>query len=177
MMRALSADRPHYRALPLLLVDIDGVVSLWGWPPAERPDGAWTLVDGVAHVLSAPAAARLASLADDFELVWASGWEEKANEHLPRLVGLGPFPHLAFEPTATPPASFDHWKLAAIDAFAGADRPLAWIDDDLTLACHAWAAARPGPTLLIPTVPAAGVTDNDVSTLRAWAGELLGRYG
>lgn len=177
MMRSLSADRPHFRALPLLLVDIDGVVSLWGWRPEDRPEGTWTLVEGIGHFLSATAAARLASLADAFELVWCSGWEEKANEHLPRLVGLGPFAHVAFERATAPASGFDHYKLAAIDAFAGPERPLAWVDDDFTPACHDWAAARPGPTLLVPTAPAAGITGGDIETLRAWAGGLRGGYG
>ena len=42
-----------------------------------------------------------------------------------------------------------HWKLEALDEYAG-DRPLAWIDDSLDESCHAWAAARPAPTLLVP---------------------------
>ena len=36
-----------------------------------------------------------------------------------------------------------HWKLEAIDAYAGG-RPLAWIDDALNPACHEWAAGPCG---------------------------------
>jgi hypothetical protein len=61
-----------------------------------------------------------------------------------------------------------HWKLAAIEAYAGPERPVAWIDahDE---ACHAWASRRPGPTLLVATTPAIGVTAGHVAQLLAWA--------
>lgn len=146
------------------MIDVDGVISLWGRSPFSPALGAYTLVDGVPHALSRAAADHLASLADVFELVWCSGWEDRANDHLPRLVGLGPFPYLRFGPRGTG----EHWKLAAIDAFSGPHRPLAWIDDDLPAPCHAWAAARPGPTLLVETDPASGATARDAQRLRAW---------
>jgi hypothetical protein len=167
----MSAIPVPERALPLLLVDVDGVISLWGWPEPHKPVGAWTLVDGVPHYLSAEAAGRLAALTDVFEPIWCTGWEEKADEHLPRLVGLGPFPHLSFDRAMSGAASRAHWKLAAIDAHAGPDRPLAWVDDAFNPACHAWAAARPGPTLLVTTEPAVGVTEPQAAQLRAWAAD------
>ena len=173
MLREVSAETPQSRRLPLLLVDVDGVVSVWGWSHDESPDGVWTLVDGIGHFLASGPAQRLAALADAFELWWCSGWEEKADEHLPRLVGLGPLPHLSFETTdaATRPAR-EHWKLAAIDAEAGPDRAVAWVDDAFDAACHAWAAERPGPTLLVTTRPAEGFTATQAATLRSWAAEL-----
>ncbi len=162
---SVSADPAQIEGVPLLLIDIDGVISLWGGPPFTPTLGALTLFDGVPHALSRTAAGHLASLLDVFEPVWCSGWKDRANEHLPRLVGLGPFPHLSF---GRPVAGAAHWKLAAIDAFAGPDRRLAWIDDDLTPACHAWARARPGPTLLVETDPAVGATAEHADRLRAW---------
>lgn len=148
----------------MLLIDIDGVISLWNAPGHTQHLGVRTLVDGIPHRLSPQAAGRLAGLADAFSLVWCSGWEDRANDHLPGLVGLGPLPYLRF--AGHPPR--EHWKLAAIDAFLGNDRPVAWIDDDLPAACHAWAAARPGPTLLVTTDPAHGATEEHVAALRAW---------
>lgn len=164
---SVSADPAQIDPVPLLLIDVDGVISLWGGPPSSVTPSALTLVDGVPHALSHAAAGHVASLLDVFEPVWCSGWEERANEHLPQLIGLGPFPHLSF---GRPVAGTAHWKLAAIGAFAGPERPLAWIDDDLTPACHAWARARPGPTLLVETDPAVGATDEHARELRAWAG-------
>src|ERR1700683_5789170 len=83
---------------PLLLVDVDGVISLFGFDPAARPAGAFELVDGIAHYLSATAGEHLRALSHEFELVWCTGWEEKANEYLPRALGLsGPLPYLSFD--------------------------------------------------------------------------------
>lgn len=168
MLRSVSAASAQTER-PLLLIDVDGVISLWGWP-GPAPPGAWALVDGIGHFLSARAARRLRELGDCFELVWCTGWEERANEHLPFLVGLGPLPHLAFD--RTPTGAYAHWKLAAIDLHAGPDRPVAWVDDALDVECHAWAAARPGPTLLVTTSPAEGFTASQAAQLQAWAAAL-----
>ena len=151
---------------PVLLVDIDGVLSLWGFDPDKRPDGSWHQVEGIAHFLSSTAVEHLHDLAESFDLVWCSGWEEKADEHLPALIGAPALPHLSFE--RNPGRGHAHWKLAAIEEHAG-DRPLAWVDDALDDACEAWAAERTAPTLLVRTDPAVGLTDAHVEQLRAWA--------
>lgn len=159
------------------MVDIDGVISLFGFteqtPWAGRlttPDGSFHTVDGVPHFLSHTAAAHLLGLAADFDLVWASGWEEKADEYLPRLLDLPPgLPFLRFE--RSPGCSNAHWKLTAIEEYAGS-RALAWIDDAFNDACHAWATTRAAPTLLIQTAPEHGLTSVEAQLLVDWAREL-----
>lgn len=162
------------RSKPALLVDVDGVISLFGFAPDERPDGVWAQVDGSPHLLSPTAATHLLDLMADFEPVWCTGWEERANEHLPGLLGLGPWPVLHFDKgdARAGTSLAGHWKLAAIDAHLGPDRPAAWIDDVLDEPCARWAAARPGPTLLVTTQPAAGFTAVEAARLRAWAAAL-----
>jgi hypothetical protein len=158
------------RERPLLLVDVDGVISLFGFPSNRRPDGSWLNVDGILHLVSATAGGHLHDLTRSFELAWCTGWEEKANEHLVRALGLaGPLPCLSFD---CRPEVRAHWKLAAIDAYAGAGRPLAWIDDAFDEACHAWAAARLAPTLLVATEPATGITQAHVDRLTTFAAAL-----
>jgi hypothetical protein len=157
---------------PLLLVDVDGVISLFGFDQGAPPPGCPTVVDGIPHWLSHRAARNLDRLRDAFDCVWCTGWEERANEHLPHLLGLpGPFPYLLFGG----PKSDRHWKLDAIDEHAGDTRPLAWIDDDLDSRCSDWAAARPGPTLLVRTHPAVGLADAHADDLLAWAKALESR--
>jgi hypothetical protein len=174
----------HDEARPLLMVDIDGVISLFGFPggalstprpgtspsPDAMPDGSFHTVDGIPHFLSHAAAAHLLTLAESFDLVWASGWEEKAEEYLPRLLGLpAGLPFLRFERSRGAGRSVEgHWKLDAIDTYAG-NRPLAWIDDAFDQSCHVWAAARPAPTLLVQTNPAAGLTTTEAKLLATWA--------
>ena len=148
------------------------MISLFGFDHARPPLGRYVLVDGTMHFLSATAAALIAELAVAFDLVWCSGWEERADEHLPMQLGLPRgLAHLSFE-TADPGAAPRHWKLAAIDAFAGPHRPLAWIDDGHDDSCRQWAADRDGPTLLVVTEPAIGITDVHVRALTLWAASL-----
>ena len=154
---------------PLLLVDIDGVISLFGGTP-DLNAGSFHSIDGMPHFLSANAAAHLLALAGQFELVWASGWEERANEHLPHLLGLPPaLPFLRFERSVG--RANAHWKLDAVDEFAG-ERALAWIDDAFNDACHEWARARRAPTLLVATAPHTGLTTREREQLQAWAQAL-----
>ncbi len=191
-------DGAQERGRPLLMVDIDGVISLFGggwvqqrWPWGGRPSvglgeegsamdqrsaldarpvaGSFHSIDGTPHFLSSTAAVHLLELSSLFELVWASGWEERANEHLPRLLGLPAAPFLRFARTVA--RANAHWKLEAIDAYAGA-RPLAWVDDALGEACEAWARARAAPTLLVKTQPELGLTEREASRLAAWARAL-----
>jgi hypothetical protein len=158
------------REKPLLFCDIDGVLSLFGFRLDECPIGNWHTVEGIAHFLSTPACEHLHDLQDAFEVVWCTGWEERANEHLPHLVGLGPFPHVSLERNAGR-GTRAHWKLAAVEGHAGS-RPLAWIDDAVNDACHDGAAGRATPTLLVATEPARGLGDTESAALRAWAREL-----
>ena len=160
-------------ARPLLLVDVDGVISLFGFDHERPPEGSWTNVEGLPHLLSARALEELRSLSGEFDLVWCTGWEEKAGEHLGPLAGLDPpAPYLSFD--RNPGRGHAHWKLAAIEAHAGPDRPLAWVDDALNEACHRWAAERPGPSLLVTTDPAEGLVERHSRELREWAAALGG---
>jgi len=172
MAVAMTAEAMAATDRPVLLVDVDGVISLWGWPDGHPPAGTWTLVDGTAHFLSQEAAHHLQVLRGSFELVWCTGWEERANEHLPGAVGVGPFPYVSFDRATVKHGQHAHWKLSAIDAWTGPDRPVAWVDDALDDAVAAWAAARPGPTHLEHTVPASGLTAAHAGRLEAWAARL-----
>jgi HAD domain in Swiss Army Knife RNA repair proteins len=156
---------------PLLMVDIDGVISLFwacrGENGRGQPAGSFHSIEGIPHFLSSTAAAHLLELGALFELVWASGWEERADEHLPHLLGLpARLPFLRFE--RSPGRGNAHWKLDAIAAYAE-DRALAWVDDAITPACERWAALRDAPTLLVRTDPQRGLTAREAERLREWA--------
>jgi hypothetical protein len=160
--------------LPILFVDVDGVISLFGFAPdVGQLPGPLHWIDGVAHCIPAQVGQRLTRLADAFELVWATGWEERANEHLPHLLQL-PFrelPALTFDGRAVFGSA--HWKVDAISDYAG-NRPAAWIDDNLNETCHMWAKLRAAPTLLVETNPSEGLTDAHVDALLEWAGRAGG---
>ncbi len=156
---------------PILAVDVDGTISLFGFDgPLDEVPGRFHLIDGIAHCIPDEAGPRLARLAERYELVWATGWEERANDMLPGILGL---------PEALPVLTFggrarfgtSHWKLDALKEYAEG-RPLAWVDDCIDEDCRLWATERREPTLLVPCEPAIGITDAHVETMLQWADEV-----
>jgi len=152
---------------PLLAVDVDGVISIFGFDEPPQPEEArFELVDGMMHCISLRAGERLRRLSEHFELIWASGWEDKANYYLPTLLGLPELPHLRFDGAARFGSA--HWKLGPLDAY-GKGRALAWIDDNLDESCYEWARRRAEPTLLVPTESHLGLQEAETEALLAWA--------
>jgi hypothetical protein len=154
-----------------LFVDVDGVISLFGFPHGDPPPGRYHSVEGVLHYINEACGPRLERLSESYELVWATGWEEKANEHLPHLLRLGvsELPVVLFDSGAVWGSA--HWKLGALDEYARG-RPAAWVDDFLDEECHRWADGRDEPTLLVRTESHTGLTDEIVDELMAWAAAL-----
>ncbi len=152
---------------PLLLVDIDGVLS---------PYGAAALPDGFADYDLFPdddEPVRLASahgdwlreLGEVFEVVWAPSWGDRANELIGPILGVA-FPHVPFPDEPFDPAE----KVPAIDEYT-AGRPAAWIDDQCGPEARLWADTRQDLTLLIEIEPTAGLTRATVERLLRWATE------
>jgi Swiss Army Knife RNA repair-like protein len=151
---------------PLLAVDVDGVISLFGFDdPPHEDDAEYKLIDGMVHCISKRAGPRLLRLAEHYELVWATGWEDRANDYLPDILGLpDDLPYLKFKN-----AQFgsSHWKLHALGKYAK-KRPLAWIDDFIDDECTTWAHDREAPTLLVHTESSRGIEEAHVETLIRW---------
>jgi HAD domain in Swiss Army Knife RNA repair proteins len=152
---------------PVLAVDVDGVISLFGFDePLTEVPGEVHLIDGMAHCISREAGERLARLADHYELVWATGWEERANDYLPELLGLpDELPYLTFGGNAR--FGTAHWKVDAIAEYAG-DRPVAWVDDSIDDSCKLWALSREAPTLLVEVDSRRGLEEAHVEALIKW---------
>ena len=148
---------------PYLLLDVGGVLSPYGMSPPpdfeEREVGGFWVVWTDAH------APRLARLAEVFELVWATTWEQYANQALCPELGLDPLPVIKFVRGKTQTR-----KLDSVKAYVG-DRPAAWIDDDLYEDAFSWAAKRDEeiPTLLVKATPFIGLTEDHVEQLLNFA--------
>jgi hypothetical protein len=164
---------PNRNKPPILFLDVDGVISLFGFPSSGPPPGRFHWVDGVMHCIDEACGERIRALWDHFEIVWATGWEEKANEYLPHLLNLPAreLPVLTFDGRARFGSS--HWKIDAIDEHARG-RPAAWIDDFLDAECEAWAGFRREPTMLVLTESHSGLTDELVERLIRWSESLSG---
>jgi hypothetical protein len=156
-------------SLPILAVDVDGVISLFGFEqPPDASEARYELVDGTMHCISLAAGGRLRRLAEHYELIWATGWEDKANYYLPLILGLPELPHLSFDNARFGSA---HWKLGPLEAYCHG-RALAWIDDNFDDSCYKWARERPEPTLLVPTEAPVGLQEAETEALIAWASGL-----
>ncbi|HEX8751820.1 MAG TPA: hypothetical protein VF731_00240 [Solirubrobacterales bacterium] len=152
---------------PILAVDVDGVISIFGFDQPPPPDQArLELVDGVMHCISLNVGPRLRRLAESFDLVWATGWEEKANYYLPGTLGIPELPYLTFDGAARFGSA--HWKLGPLEEY-GHGRALAWVDDNLDDSCYEWAQRRDEPTLLVPTEAHLGLQEAETEALLAWA--------
>ena len=159
---------------PILAVDVDGVISLFGFDePPDRTVARFELIDGMVHCISIAAGERLRRLSGLYDLVWATGWEDRANDLLPALLGLPELPYLTFDGAARFGSA--HWKLGPLSAY-GKGRAMAWIDDSFDESCYEWAREREGraPTLLVPTESHLGIEPAHTDTLLGWARELEG---
>ena len=158
---------------PLLAVDVDGVISLFGIDePPRREVAKFELIDGMMHCISLAEGDRLRRLQKQYDLVWATGWEERANEVLPEILGLPELDVIRFDGAARWGTA--DWKVAPLEEKA-AGRPLAWIDDSFDETCYLWARERQAsgiPTLLVPTESQLGLEEAHAEALSAWASGL-----
>jgi hypothetical protein len=179
---------------PALLVDVDGPLNPYAAKPHRRPEGyqthrlvtprweaaerrrlsAWGLPDRRVKPLRVwlnpdhgPALAAL-----PFELVWATTWEQEANDFVAPLLGLPTLPFICWLDPRPEPANGVFWKTPQIVAWADG-RAFAWVDDEISDADRDWVHAHHrGPALLRRVDPRCGLTVDDFARLARWAEDL-----
>ncbi|WP_370371547.1 hypothetical protein [Catenulispora sp. GP43] len=176
---------------PMLLIDVDGPLNPYAAKRTRRPEGytthrllppSWAeerraLLDllGAPDQRVKPLRVWLnpdhgpALAALPFTLVWATTWQQEANEYIGPVLGLPELPVITWPEERVFPAGGLCWKTPEIVTWA-AGRPFAWIDDDITDADHDWVRDRhEGPALLRRIDPAIGLVTEDFEALAAWA--------
>ena len=154
---------------PLLFLDVDGVLALSPLAPSPPPGNVHYFGIGALYVPDR-AGELVRELERHFELVWATGWEHRANQSLRLLLGLTEeLPVISFGGKARFGSS--DWKTKAISRYAG-NRPAAWLDDNFDPSHEEWAERRKAPTLLIPVDTGSGLSEEHVASLIEWADEV-----
>ena len=179
---------------PLLFLDVDGPLNPFAAKPTRRPDGYQThrmaprrwmqaqrerlSAEGRPFKRAKPLRVWLnpahgpALLDLPVELVWATTWEQEANEWIGPVLGLPALPVVCW-PQESARQEQERgglfWKTRTLADYA-AGRPFAWVDDQITMADWRWCATLyPAPTLLQFIRPARGLTAGDFATLDRWA--------
>jgi len=107
-----------------------------------------------------------------FDLVWATTWEQEANDFIAPALGLPSLPFIAWSDPRPEAAGGVFWKTPEIVAWANG-HPFAWIDDEITDADRAWVRAHHnGHALLHRIDPRSGLTIDDFDLLANWAADF-----
>ena len=153
---------------PILLVDVDGVLNPWLAKRCPPGFGEYDFFPGERVLLSPGHGELLLSLAQAYELVWATAWEHRANRLICPVLALPQLPVIEF-----PLSGRDLYfrKLPAVIEAVG-NRPCAWIDDEHRPDHYTWAERRGVPTLIVDIDPAQGLTSDVAARLAEWAAAL-----
>lgn len=176
---------------PILLLDVDGVLNpldaedLSLFDPLEDVVGAWATQAEVYH--SKHNHVRLEVLQLRFDLVWCTGWEDRANDVVGPVHGLPKLDVVRFDSMTLggvhlPPTfsgqewleSTSCWKLPWVASWLERhdNPPVAWVDDQIEQGDLEWANRRNvagQPTFLVRPDPTKGLTDEHVRHLMQWA--------
>jgi len=149
-------------------MDVDGVLNPFPECPEGFDEHDFFPEDDEPVRLLRDHGAWLVELGEVFDIAWATGWGADANRLLCPFFAVPEYPVVEL-----PPVPFEaREKVPAISAFAGNDRPAAWVDDMITAEVVRWAEERPAPTLLVQVDSAVGLTRAQVDQILSWANEL-----
>ncbi|MFF9085514.1 HAD domain-containing protein [Streptomyces sp. NPDC014991] len=158
---------------PLLFLDVDGPLIPFG-SSSDHPR--------IAAVSSSPSPDRgnpllgrldpgLGSrlMALSCRLVWATTWEEEANEVISPRIGLPRLPVVEWPASCADEGPRGlHWKTRPLVEWADS-RPFIWVDDEINTIDRLWVdAGHPGPSLLHRVDPVRGLVEADLSVLADW---------
>ncbi|MEO3863748.1 HAD domain-containing protein [Acrocarpospora sp. B8E8] len=160
---------------PMVLLDVDGVLN-----PSRRSSLAWRrytgIVDGEPYkiLLDPRHGPQLLTMARECgaELVWATTWEEQANDEISPRIGLPRLPVIPIGDYLSSSGG-EHFKTGAVAAYVQR-RPFVWFDDMLDSADQEYLSNHPGvgDFLLIHVDARFGLTDTHLAQAREWLSRL-----
>lgn len=171
---------------PILLVDVDGVLNVFGLAFDDDNGGMGepnALLEKVFEaeagssgvyprffVIRFPAGLteRMKRLAEHFDFAWATTWANQAPISIAPELGMGhDWPVIVWGGGGRGAT----WKLDDVAKWVrinAVDRRVAWVDDDLHQDAESWATER-GDTFLAVCIPDQGLDDAVADRLIAWA--------
>lgn len=163
---------------PLLLIDVDGPLNPYAAKAQRRPEThrmrptGWNGGRPLRVWLNPGHGEELLTLAEAYELVWATTWKGEANEWIGPQLGLPELPYIDWPKMHGWAPGGTFWKTQYVLEYA-AGRPFAWIDDDIT----AYDRARVereylAAALLLHVDPRIGLIRPDFDVLADWAAAL-----
>lgn len=158
---------------PLLLIDIDGVVNVFGnlGNTLISFEQEFQALGRYSIKIPQGMQQRLQKLQQEFACTWCSTWEDKAFSEIGSKLGLNPWPFIKMPLQAENKT----YKLSAVQQYVSQE-PFAWIDDDLHSDAFEWAKHRNQnglPTLLLQTKTNQGMTQDHLQKLQEWKTSLL----
>lgn len=173
---------------PVLLVDVDGVLNPFMMSPNSWQKKGFSRhqVTIPAHVdastptyrvyLSAAHKEMIEELEEVCDVVWATTWNDLANELLGPLLGLKEYPVLLLDDTVPWSYGSVFWKTPQVRAAfseggAYEGRAFAWLDDDTTKQDRSYFDQVFGKNFhkLVLVNPGQGLTREQVEAVKLWA--------
>ncbi|MGW0809167.1 HAD domain-containing protein [Nonomuraea sp. NPDC002799] len=156
---------------PLLLIDVDGVLNPMGHATPDFRRYRCTVGDEVYTVHLNPRHGRRLldlALATGSELVWATTWEQHANEWIAPRIGLPALPVISMTHDA-PSEHGEMFKTPHVAAYAGR-RPFVWFDDQVWAEDEEYLRVHQGldDFLLIHVDPRQGLTSRHLGMAHEW---------
>lgn len=145
-----DADTADTSVRPLLLLGVDGVLNPetatapTGFTPIKPTDASRSFLFSRSH------RRWLIELAERFDVVWVSVWQDAANDVLAEHYGMPRRPVISFD---------------AVREYV-ADRPVVWVMEAPAEQGRSWADERDSPTLLIEPDRSVGLTEHHVRAIR-----------
>ncbi len=148
---------------PAIVVDIDGVLRVFS---DRKPEGYVTQLEYPLFAYNPQLATPLQELLDDTDGYYISDWRQNCHDHIGRVLGLPELDWINTDGYPLLPRGPSHRALA-IEALFG-ERPVAWIDDEITDADHRWAEQRETPTLTMAPQEDVGLTPKQIVLVDSW---------